>query len=93
MVCTFDNDHGKWGKEICGVEVRDPAGLPVVYDEDSRVIIVSLWHQEIGRQLERMGIDDHYVYLDDYYDEKIGNKVVRREDLSAGEAQIPTWKG
>ena len=62
-----------------------------MYDKDSCIIIVSLWHQEIGRQLEAMGIDDYYVYLDDYYDEKVGNKVVRREDLENGEKKIPKW--
>ena len=47
----------------------------------------------LGKQLESMGITDYYVYLDDYYDEKVGNKVVRREDMPAGESKIPTWKG
>lgn len=91
VLCALDNDPGKWGKQAYGVEVKDPAGLPALMDQDTRVIIVSLYHQEIGRQLERMGIDDYYVYLDDYYDEKIGNKVVRREDLKDGESKIPRW--
>ena len=60
-------------------------------DDNNRVIIVSLWHQEIGRQLEQMGIEDYYVYLDDYYDEKVGNPVVRREDLAEGDKKIPKW--
>ena len=93
VVCTFDNDPGKWGRQVFGVEVRDPSTLPAALDADSRVIIVSLWHQEIGRQLEKMGVDDYFVYLDDYYDEKIGSKVVRREDLPSGEDRIPMWKG
>lgn len=93
VVCTFDNDSGKWGREVFGVEVRDPSVLPEIYEEGDRIIIVSLWHQEIGRQLERLGIDDYYVYLDGYYDEKIGNKVIRREDLKSGEDKIPTWRG
>ena len=93
VVCTFDNDPNKWGKKVFGVEVRKPADLPELLDEDSRIIIVSLWHQEIGKQLEQMGIDDYFVYLDDYYDEKVGNKVVRREDLKDGEVRIPKWDG
>lgn len=92
VVCTFDNDPGKWGKQLFGVEVRNPAKLPELVDRDTRVIIVSLWHQEIGRQLEQMGIDDYYVYLDDYYDEKVGNKVVRREDLKDGDKKLPRWE-
>ena len=92
VVCTFDNDANKWGQQAYGVNIKNPSGLPGMLDKDSRVIIVSLWHQEIGRQLEKMGIDDYYVYLDDYYDEKVGNKVVRREDMKSGENVIPMWK-
>lgn len=93
VVCTFDNDPNKWGQKAYGVDIKNPAELPGMLDADSIVIIVSLWHQEIGSQLEKMGIDDYYVYLDDYYDEKVGNKVVRREDMKDGEDKIPTWKG
>lgn len=92
VVCTFDNDPNKWGSKAYGVDVRDPRELPSLLDEKSRVIIVSLWHQEIGRQLDRMGISDHYVYLDDYFDEKVGNKVTRREDTADGENRIPKWE-
>ncbi len=93
VVCTFDNDKGKWGKKSYGIEIRNPAEIAKVLDEDSRLIIVSIWHQEIGKQLEKMGITDYYVYVDYYYDEKIGNKVVRREDLPKGELEIPKWNG
>lgn len=92
VVCAFDNFSGKWGKELYGVEIKNPAELPALADKDSRVIIVSLWHQEIGRQLEGMGIDDYYVYIDEYYDEKIGNKVVRREDLKDGDKKFARWE-
>lgn len=92
VVCTLDNDLNKWGKQAYGVEVRNPADLPKMLDKDTRIIIVSLWHQEIGRQLESMGIDDYYVYLDDYYDEKIGNKVVHREDMRDGDKKLPKWE-
>ena len=91
MVCTFDNDASRWGKEAFGVEVRNPAELSKLLDDNSRVIIVSVWHQEIGHQLEDMGISDYYVYLDNYYDEKVGNPVVRREDMKDGEKKIPLW--
>lgn len=91
VVCTFDNNSGMWGKQAYGVDVCDPSTLPAKLDENSRVIIVSLWHQEIGKQLEKMGIKDYYVYLDFYYDEKVGNKVVRREDMDAGKKTLPKW--
>lgn len=91
VVCTFDNDPGKWGKKAFDVEVRNPAELTSLLDDKSRVIIVSLWHQEIGRQLESMGINDYYVYLDDYYDDNVGNKVIRREDMVDGDRRLPKW--
>lgn len=92
VVCTFDNDPGKWGQKVFGINVRDPKELPSLVDADSRVIIVSLWHQEIGRQLEDMGIEDYFVYLDNYYDDNVGNKVVRREDMKDGEKKLPKWE-
>ena len=91
VVCTFDNDPGKWGKKVFDVEVRNPDTIPSLLDENSRLITVSIWHQEIGRQLERMGIKDYYVYLDFYLDEKVGNKVVRREEMPGGQMTIPKW--
>ena len=91
--CTFDNNPDMWNKGSYGVLVRNPAELPNLCKKGDRIIVVSLWHQEIGRQLEEMGIDDYYVYLDDYYDEKVGNKVIRREDLKGDEDKIPKWKG
>lgn len=93
VVCTFDNAPGKWGTKAFGVDVCEPARLPQMLDDNSRVIIVSLWHQEIGRQLEGMGISDYYVYIDFYYDDKVGNKVVRRDDETCGKDRIPKWEG
>lgn len=92
VVCTFDNNSAMWGKKAYDVEVCDPSTLPGMLDENSRVIIVSLWHQEIGRQLEKMGIRDYYVYLDFYLDEKVGNKVIRREEMQNGQLTIPKWE-
>lgn len=80
VICAFDNDSGKWGKTLFDVEVRNPKEIPEIFDSDSRVIIVSLWHQEIGRQLENMGIEDYYVFLDYYFEyNKDGNKVLHEE--------------
>lgn len=93
VVCTFDNNPAKWGSEAYGVEVCDPSTLPGRLGPDSIVIIVSLWHLEIGAQLEEMGIRDYYVYLDNYYDDKVGNPVIRRDDLPQGSIQIPRWEG
>lgn len=93
VVCTFDNDKGKWGKTFYGIEVRNPAEIPGLLDDNSRLIIVSLWHQEIGRQLEKMGVRDYYAYIDTYYDEKVGNKVIYKEDIPKGDVTIQRWEG
>lgn len=78
VVCTFDNDPDKWGKLYFGVEVRNPEELPELVGADSCVIVASLWHQEIGRQLEKMGIDDYFVFLDFYYSfNKDGSEITR----------------
>ena len=91
VICTLDNDSNKWEKEYFGVLVKAPEDLPQIKEDKTRIIIVSLWHQEIGRQLERMCFDDYYVYIDNYYDEKIGNKVIRREDIVNGIEKLPKW--
>ena len=95
VVCTFDNDRNKWGKKAFDVDVKDPSEIPSLLrgDAKSRLIIVSLWHQEIGRQVEKMGIKDYYVFLDYYYDDKVGNEVVRREDDPNNKKAIPKWEG
>jgi len=67
VVYTFDNDPNKWGNEAFGVEIRNPAEIPNLLDADGILIIVSIWHQEIGRQLEAMGIADYYVFFDDLF--------------------------
>lgn len=91
VVCAFDNNPAMWGKKSYNIDVRNPAEITSMLHDNSRVIIVSLWHQEIGKQLESMGINDYYVYLDFYYDEKVGNKIIRREDLKDGDKTIPKW--
>lgn len=76
--CVFDNSPTKWGTKLYGFDVCDPKELIERMGQDSRLIVVSKWHQEIGRQLEAMGIDDYYVFLDYYFDfDKDGNRVIR----------------
>jgi len=63
-VCTFDNDSARWGTAAYGIPVRNPAELPGLLDENSRVIITSIWYNEIEKQLEGMGVRDYFVFLD-----------------------------
>jgi len=64
VVCTFDNDSSKWDKEAFGILIKNPAEIQELIDKNSIIIIVSIWHKEIGQQLEQMGIKDYYVFLD-----------------------------
>jgi len=64
VACTFDNDPKKWGATAYGVPVRNPAELPRILMDDDRVVIVSVYHKEIGKQLEDMGVKDYYIFLD-----------------------------
>jgi lipopolysaccharide cholinephosphotransferase len=62
--CAFDNDKEKWGKTLYGVPVMNPASIPDMKGKGARLIIISLYHREIGEQLDRMGISDYYIFVD-----------------------------
>ena len=64
VVCTFDNAKSKWGTTAYGVPVRSPKEIPRLLDNDSRLIIASIYHKEIGVQLESMNIRDYFVFID-----------------------------
>jgi len=63
-VCAFDNSEGKWGKKAYGVTIRPPGEIPSMIGSDTRLIIASIWHDEIAKQLEGMGIHDYYIFID-----------------------------
>jgi len=64
IVCAYDNSKEKHGSVAYGIQVRDPAELPNVISDNSRLIVASIYYKEIGKQLEDMGIDDYYVFID-----------------------------
>ena len=64
IVCAFDNSEKKWGTKACDVLVNPPEELPMLLDENSRLIIVSIWYKEIEKQLRSMDIDDYFVFID-----------------------------
>lgn len=64
VVCTFDNSKSKWGNTVYGVLVRSPSDIKELADENSRIIITSIYHKEIAVQLEEMGILDYYIFID-----------------------------
>jgi lipopolysaccharide cholinephosphotransferase len=62
--CVFDNDEKKWGRAPCGVPVLPPARIPEMKGEDTRLIVISLYHKEIGEQLLSMGVPEYFVFMD-----------------------------
>ena len=64
VICAFDNAKSKWGAVAHGVPVRSPDDMPELLDKDSRLIITSMYHKEIGEQLDDMGIKDYFVFID-----------------------------
>ena len=64
VVCAYDNNKEKHGTIAYGIPVRNPAELPSVLGEKSRLIIASIYQKEIIKQLEDIGIDEHYVFID-----------------------------
>jgi lipopolysaccharide cholinephosphotransferase len=72
VVCAFDNSEAKWGTRAYGVEVRPPGELPGLLHEDARIIIASLYHEEIASQLEKMDITDYYIFVDGFRYERNG---------------------
>ena len=64
VVCAFDNSEAKWGNAAYGVPVRPPSELPEPLDANSRLIIASIHHKEIVKQLEAMKINEYYCFID-----------------------------
>ena len=66
VVCAFDNPEAKWGTVSYGLTVRSPSELPELLDSNSRLIIASIYHKEISKQLDNMNIKDYYFFIDGY---------------------------
>jgi lipopolysaccharide cholinephosphotransferase len=66
IISAIDNSEAKWGTKAYGVTVSPPGELPSLMDEKSRLIIASVYHEEIALQLEKMGITDYYIFVDGF---------------------------
>ena len=64
IICAFDNSKTKWGTNAYNIPVRPPDELPSIINGNSRLIIASIHHREIIAQLNKMGIEDYYVFVD-----------------------------
>lgn len=62
-----DNDEKKWGSFHRGIEVKSPNAILDVPKDDRLVIICNTRYEEIGMQLDMMGVD-YTEYDDNYFD-------------------------
>ena len=74
---AVDNDLSMVGSCKLGVEIKSPEVLRGMAREQFYVVICCARHEEIGRQLEAMGIGDYHYYkpvpIEDVYDELAAN--------------------
>lgn len=61
-----DNDPTKWGRERQGIPIRPPEELLQVPPEKLHLIICNNYYREISRQLQQMGIQEFFVYTDNF---------------------------
>jgi len=61
-----DNNSTRWGSEIDGIMVKSPLALKEIAPEQLHLIICNNYYREIGKQLLEMGIENYYVYTDNF---------------------------
>jgi lipopolysaccharide cholinephosphotransferase len=61
-----DNDQSKWEKERNGISIKSPKSLLNVPKDKLHLIICNNYFREIGQQLRDMGIDEYYIYVEDF---------------------------
>lgn len=62
-----DNDKNKWGTLYQGIEVKSPEAILDVPEDERLVILCNMRYEEIGVQLDKMGVK-YTEYDDNYYD-------------------------
>lgn len=61
---TCDNNPSMWGKEVCGLAVRNPEELRSL-PEDCAILICNMYYREIEAQLREMGLRNPVAYFND----------------------------
>ena len=61
---TCDNNPAMWGKEVCGLAVRNPEELRRL-PEDCAIFICNIYYREIEAQLREMGLKNPVAYFND----------------------------
>lgn len=53
---AVDNGQGRWGTELCGVQIKNPKEILTVPEEERNVVICCMYYDAIGTQLREMGV-------------------------------------
>ncbi|GBG06374.1 hypothetical protein PAT3040_00899, partial [Paenibacillus agaridevorans] len=61
-----DNSSAKWDTSKHGIPIKDPKDILTIEEDKRHVIICSIHHRAIGKQLEKMGIHDYFIYVQDW---------------------------
>lgn len=59
----IDNDRQKWGTKRRGVPIREPESILDMPAKHRHLIICSIHYREIEKQLNKMGIHDYKIYV------------------------------
>lgn len=77
-----DNDENKWGRSRMGILIRSPEEILEVPEEKRKLIICSYYYREISEQLDKMGIRDYKVYVQEM------EWILRTEEQYEGEPAV-----
>ena len=61
-----DNNSSAWGEMRMGVEIKTPDEILKLPEQERLVLICNLFYDEVGEQLDSMGIQ-YECYWDRYY--------------------------
>lgn len=79
IICIFDNDSNKWGKQLRNICIMPPHDL--IKYQCAKIIITSMYREEISRQLNDMGVRE-YVFFKIEMDNIAENKREHQKDIN-----------
>lgn len=59
----IDNSEEKWGKEKYGIIINGPESIVNIPKTNLHIIICNIYYRQIGKQLEKMGFTEYYIYV------------------------------
>lgn len=80
-----DNDESKWGRFRMGIPIRKPEEILEVPPEKRLLIICSYYYREISEQLDKMGICNYKVYVQEM------EWILRTEEQYEADISMSTW--